>query len=135
MESVLLKLEIKIAGKRGKLGDFLKSLGSNQAKRRHPSTIYATAFVSDENEFIKIYTAANRELIDWIRTHKPESVYIMAKALKKDISNLSKTLRALARFSLVRLEEGHSVRRTLTPYVDWDRLEVLFPPRAKKKAA
>jgi len=138
MESVLLKLEIKLAGNKGKLDDFLKDVGARSSTRNTSQKIlHATAFVIDDSEFSKIYTPTNKELINWIRANKPESVYEMAKALKKDLSNLSKTLRALAQFSLIRLEEGHSVRRTLTPFVDWEQLEVRFPTAksTKRKAA
>ena len=138
MESILLKLEIKLSGNKGKLEDFLKDVGvKSSPKNVSKKVIHATAFVKDDSEFSKIYTPTNKGLINWIRAHKPESVYEMAKELNKDLSNLSKILRTLAQFSLVRLEEGHSVRRTLTPFVNWDQLEVRFPTArgTKRKAA
>ena len=128
MDDTLLKLEIKISGAKGQRADLLKSVAAKAASKSSPrKVIEATAFVKDDAEFLKVYTTTNKKLIDWIRIHKPDSVYLMAKALKKDISNLSKTLRALAQFALVRLEEGQSARRTLTPFVDWSQLEVRFP--------
>ena len=138
MESILLKLEIRLSGSKGKLEDFLKVVGAKPISKNNAiGVIHATAFVKDDSEFSRIYTATNKELINWIRIHKPESVYEAAKALKKDLSNLSKTLRSLAQFSLVRLEEGNSSRRALTPFVDWDQLEVRFPVSqgTKRKAA
>ncbi len=136
MESILLRLEIRISGKHGKLNDFLSSVGSQpHNKKSAQKMIHAIAFVKDDVEFSRIYTPDNRDLINWIRKNRPESLYAMAKSLKKDLSNLSKTLRSLAQFSLVRLEEGHSVRRTLTPVVDWNQLEVLFPACQKNSGS
>jgi len=126
MASILLKLEIKLAGKKGTLDSFMKSVeGSPKPKR---GIIQAEAYVASEDEFNSVYTANNRSLIDWIRKNNSESVYAMAKAVEKDVSNLTKTLRALAKFSLVRLEEGETARKTLRAFVDWNQLEVRFPP-------
>jgi predicted transcriptional regulator len=133
MASVLLKLEIKRAGKSGNLNAFLAALETTPRPKK--GEIFAQVFVSNEDEFNSVYTSTNRELLNWIRSNEPESVYELAKALGKDASNLTKTLRALARFSLVRLEEGQAARKTLRPFVDWDVLEVRFPtPETKRKA-
>jgi hypothetical protein len=133
MATVLLKLEIKRAGKRGDLDSFLKSLRPPAKVRR--GILHAEAYVLDEREFESVYTATNRGLLDWIRENRPESVLAMAKSLGKDASNLTKTLRALAGFSLVRLEEGATVRRTLRPFVDWDQLEVRYPVSTRRRAS
>lgn len=133
MASVLLKLEIKRAGKTGNLRSFMAEL--NNLPKPKKGEICAQVFTTSEDEFNSVYTSTNRELINWIRIHKPESVYEMAKSLGKDASNLTKTLRALAKFSLVRLEEGHAARKTLRAVVEWDQLEVRFPaPFINKKA-
>jgi predicted transcriptional regulator len=133
MASVLLKLEIKLAGKSGNLGSFMAALET--APKPKKGEIFAQAFVNSEDEFNSVYTSTNRELLAWIRANEPESVYEMAKDLGKDASNLTKTLRALAKFSLVRLEEGNAARKTLRPFVDWEQLEVRFPaPELKRKA-
>ena len=128
MASILLKLEIKIAGNKGTLDSFMKSLDLREGNPKiTKGVIHAEAYVASEDEFNSVYTAHNRTLLNWVRENRPESVYAMAKALNKDVSNLSKVLRSLAKFSLVRLEEGESARRTLSAFVDWDQLEVKFP--------
>lgn len=125
MPSVLLKLEIRLAGKSGNLNDFMSALKA--APKPEKGILQAQAYVQNEDEFNSVYTSTNRQLLAWIRDNNPESVYAMAKALEKDVSNLTKTLRALSKFSLVRLEEGQAARKTLKAFVVWDRLEVLFP--------
>lgn len=133
MASVLLKLEIKRAGKSGNLDSFMSSLKS--APKTKKGEISAQAYVKSEDEFNSVYTSTNREILNWIRVHTPESVYEMAKELGKEASNLTKTLRALAKFSLVRLEEGNAARKTLRPFVDWEQLEVRFPSTELKRKA
>ena len=61
MESVLLKLEIKLAGQRGKLEDFLKSAEAKSSSQKSAQkVIHAMAFVKDDSEFSKIYTPMNK---------------------------------------------------------------------------
>lgn len=133
MASLLLKLEIKLAGKAGNLDSFMAVVDAGPKSKK--GEIFAQAFVKSEDEFNSVYTSTNRELLAWIRSNEPESVYKMAKELGKDASNLTKILRALAKFSLVRLEEGNAARKTLRPFVDWEQLEVRFPaPHLGRKA-
>lgn len=131
MASVLLKLEIKLAGKSGNLNDFMSTIEA--APKPKKGILRAQAYVQSEDEFISVCTSTNRQLLGWIRSTHPKSVYAMAEALGKDVSNLTKVLRALSRFSLVRLEEGQTARKTLMAFVDWDQLEVRFPAAALVK--
>lgn len=126
MAPILLKLELKrprTAGT-GTIDDFMRNLKLDESA--HPNTIDAMTIVEDDSRFVRIFTPTNRALIDWIRENKPESIYAMAKALKKDLSNLSKVLEELSFFCLVRIERGATVRYVHRPRVDWDILEVRF---------
>jgi len=125
MTNVLLKLEIRIAGKSGDLESFLSNVESSP--KPEANEFCSQVFVNNEDEFTSVYTSPNRELLAWIRSNQPKSVSEMAKNLGRTELDLSQTLRTLAKFSLVRLEEGNTASRTLRPFVDWEQLEVRFP--------
>jgi predicted transcriptional regulator len=75
-------------------------------------------FTSIES-FAKVLSERNRELLRVIAETKPQSLTELAKTSGRAKSNLSRTLKTMERFGLVRFEKGNG--RTLaprTPYTD-----------------
>ncbi|BDB29246.1 transcriptional regulator (plasmid) [Cupriavidus sp. P-10] len=70
----------------------------------------------------KVLSPANRELLTLISQTHPESLDELAEKTGRAISNLSRTLRTMERYNLVRLEAGP--RRRLAPRVDYDGVEL-----------
>jgi predicted transcriptional regulator len=69
--------------------------------------------------FAKVLSAANRELLRVIAETKPQSLGELAVRTGRAKSNLSRTLKTMERYGLVRFEKGKG--RTLvprTPYTD-----------------
>jgi predicted transcriptional regulator len=74
---------------------------------------------SSIESFAKVLSEHNRELLRVIAETKPQSLNELAAATGRAKSNLSRTLRTMERYGLVRLEKGKG--RTLvprTPYTD-----------------
>jgi len=84
-------------------------------------------WVRSMDEFRKLLSEKNINLLAAIRLHQPNSVSELAKQMQEDQGNLTKRLKMLASFGLVELEEGKRTRgRTaLVPRVSFDRI---IPP-------
>jgi predicted transcriptional regulator len=89
-------------------------------------------FTSTES-FAKILSAGNRELLRVIAEKAPGSLDELARITGKAKSNLSRTLRAMEGYGLVRLERGEHGR--ITPKVMHDRVELDLPLTLSRKAS
>jgi predicted transcriptional regulator len=81
-------------------------------------------FISTES-FAKVLSAGNRELLRIIAEKAPGSLDELARITGKAKSNLSRTLRTMEGYGLVRLERGE--RGRITPRVMHDRVELGLP--------
>jgi predicted transcriptional regulator len=89
-------------------------------------------FTSTES-FAKVLSAGNRELLRIIAEKGPGSLDELAQMTGKAKSNLSRTLRTMEGYGLVRLERGE--RGRITPKVMHDRVELDLPITAARKAS
>jgi predicted transcriptional regulator len=78
-------------------------------------------FTSTES-FAKVLSAGNRELLRIIAEQAPGSLDDLAQMTGRAKSNLSRTLKTMAGYGLVRLERGE--RGRITPKVTHDRVEL-----------
>ena len=60
--------------------------------------------------FAAVLSDENRELLRIIHDSKPESIAVLEQMTGRKASNLSRTLRTMAHYGLVRLEEGSQGR-------------------------
>ncbi len=81
-------------------------------------------FPSTES-FAKVLPAGNRDLLRVIAEQAPGSLDELARITGKAKSNLSRTLRTMEGYGLVRLERGE--RGRITPRVMHDRVELSLP--------
>ena len=88
-------------------------------------------FTSTES-FAKVLSAGNRELLRVIAEQEPGSLDELARLTGKAKSNLSRTLKTMAGYGLVRLERGE--RGRLTPKVTHDRVELDLRLSLSRKA-
>ncbi len=97
------------------------------AGRRKPSAQEPRIWVRSVDEFRKLMSEKNMNLLAAIRSQRPKSVSELARSIQEDQGNLTKRLKMLASFGLVELEEGERTRgRTaLVPKVTFDRI---IPP-------
>jgi predicted transcriptional regulator len=87
-------------------------------------------FTSTES-FAKILSARNRELLRVIADRAPQSLEELAQITGRAKSNLSRTLRTMEHYGLVRLDRDE--RGRVRPTVIYDRVELDVPlvPRRK----
>jgi predicted transcriptional regulator len=81
-------------------------------------------FTSTES-FAKVLSAGNRELMRIIAEKAPASLDELAELTGRAKSNLSRTLKTMEAYGLVRLERGE--RGRLSPTVVHDRVELELP--------
>lgn len=89
-------------------------------------------FTSTES-FAKVLSAGNRELLRVIAEKAPGSLDELARITGKAKSNLSRTLRTMEGYGLVRLERGE--RGRITPKVTHDRVALDLPLAWSRKAS
>ncbi|MFO1189818.1 MAG: helix-turn-helix domain-containing protein [Alphaproteobacteria bacterium] len=89
-------------------------------------------FTSTES-FAKVLSAGNRALLKIIAEKNPRSLDELSRLTGKAKSNLSRTLRTMERYGLIRLERGE--RGRITPKVMHDRVELVLPLMLARKAS
>jgi predicted transcriptional regulator len=77
---------------------------------------------SSVESFAKVLSEKNRALLALIAEKHPASIDALAAASGRAKSNLSRTLRTMERYGLVRLEKGQG--RKLRPVVTFGRVEL-----------
>jgi predicted transcriptional regulator len=87
-------------------------------------------FTSTES-FAKVLSAGNRELLRIIGEAAPDSIEELAQLTGRAKSNLSRTLKTMAGYGLIRLEPGE--RGRLAPKVTYDGVELYLPIAAARK--
>lgn len=88
-------------------------------------------FTSTES-FAKVLSAGNRELLRVIAEREPGSLDELARLTGKAKSNLSRTLKTMAGYGLVRLDRGE--RGRIAPRVTYDRIELDLQLSLSRKA-
>ncbi|MGF1614941.1 MAG: helix-turn-helix domain-containing protein [Gammaproteobacteria bacterium] len=89
--------------------------GERRASRNEPKVW----FTSTES-FAKVLSAGNRELLRVIAERSPGSLDELARMTGKAKSNLSRTLKTMEGYGLVRLDRGE--RGRIVPKVTYDRV-------------
>lgn len=89
-------------------------------------------FTSTES-FAKVLSAGNRALLRVVAERAPGSLDELARITRKAESNLSRTLRTMEGYGLVRLERGE--RGRITPKVMYDRVELDLPLTLSRKTS
>jgi predicted transcriptional regulator len=101
-----------------------RTLAVARGERRVAADEPKVWFASTES-FAKLLSAGNRELLRVIGETAPGSLDELARVTGKAKSNLSRTLRTMEAYGLVRLERGE--RGRIVPRVVHDRVELDLP--------
>jgi predicted transcriptional regulator len=102
--------------------------GQRKLAPREPRIWFPTT-----ESFAKVLSADNRDLLRVIAEKKPGSLEELAQLTGRAKSNLSRTLKTMVNYGLVRLERGP--RRRIAAKVVHDRIELELPLVRKEVAA
>jgi predicted transcriptional regulator len=92
------------------------------AGRRRRSASDPDIWFTSVESFAKVLSERNRALLATIIEKRPESIDALAAASGRAKSNLSRTLRTMEHYGLVRLEKGDG--RKIRPVVTFVQLEL-----------
>lgn len=93
-----------------------RTLAIARGERRVSANEPKIWFTSPES-FMKVLSNSNRALLEYIAAEHPESLQQIADKTGRRTSNLSRTLKTMERYGLVRLERGPRGRvRAEVPY-------------------
>ena len=81
-----------------------------------------TVWFTSIESFAKVLSERNRELLTLIAREKPDSLTELAALSGRNKSNLSRTLKTMARHGLVELEQGQ--RGRLVPQVPYEQVSL-----------
>lgn len=109
-----------------------RTLAVASGKRRIAAGEPKVWFTSTES-FARVLSQRNRELLRIIAEEAPGSLDELARISGRAKSNLSRTLKTMAGYGLVRIERG--VRGRLAAKVVHDRIELDLPLAGRRKAS
>ena len=109
-----------------------RTLAVASGKRRIAASEPKVWFTSTES-FAKVLSKGNRELLRIIAEEAPGSLDELARISGRAKSNLSRTLKTMAGYGLIRIERG--ARGLLAPKVVHDRIELDLPLAGRRKAS
>ena len=92
---------------------------------RRPAPGEPKVWFTSTESFAKVLSAGNRELLRIIADKAPESLDELAELTGRAKSNLSRTLKTMEGYGLVRLERGE--RGRISARVAHDRVELELP--------
>jgi predicted transcriptional regulator len=101
-----------------------RTMAIARGERRSAADEPKVWFTSTES-FARVLSAGNRELLRIIAEKTPESLDELAELTGRAKSNLSRTLKTMEGYGLVRLERGE--RGRISPKVTHDRVELELP--------
>lgn len=90
-----------------------------------------TVWFASTMSFAKFLSPGNCELLRVIHEQEPGSLEELAQLTGRAKSNLSRTLKAMAGYGLVRMEKGKGLK--LVPKVVHDRVELVLPLIERRK--
>lgn len=108
-----------------------RTLAMASGKRRIAAGEPKVWFTSTES-FARVLSKGNRELLRIIAEEAPGSLDELARLSGRAKSNLSRTLKTMAGYGLVRLERG--ARGRIAAKVVHDRIELDLPLPRRRKA-
>ena len=91
--------------------------GGKTAKKRG-------VYFTDLEAMRRVLTEKRLELLRAIKDQQPDSVYELAKNVKRDIKNVNEDLLLLRDMGLVSMTRSRKGRERLTPKVNYDKIQL-----------
>nr|WP_067297145.1 MarR family transcriptional regulator [Marinobacterium profundum] len=92
------------------------------AGRIKPKDTDPKVWVNSMESVGRLLNADNLSMIETIRKQHPATISDLAKLMKREQSNVSRTLKRMVEFHIVEFEEAHGKK---TPVVTWDELSIV----------
>ncbi len=114
------RIDIGIKGLKESLGDFVRTWGKLEAggKIKKEEGIYFESI----DTMRAILTNKRLLILKTIREKEPNSIYELAKILRRDIKNINQDLKLLSDVGLVTLEKIETDKKRVIPHVDYSKI-------------
>ncbi|QOG06352.1 MarR family transcriptional regulator [Aureimonas sp. OT7] len=90
-----------------------------------------TVWFPSTESFARLLSAGNRELLRIIHEQEPGSLEELAQITGRATPNVSRTLKKMESYGLIRMEKGKGLK--LEPKVNFDRVELALPLFERRK--
>ncbi|WJS87146.1 helix-turn-helix domain-containing protein [Paracoccus sp. TOH] len=90
-----------------------------------------TIWFPSTESFARLLSAGNRALLRVVHEQEPGSLEELAQITGRATPNVSRTLKKMESYGLIRMEKGKS--RKLEPKVNYDRVELALPLFERRK--
>jgi predicted transcriptional regulator len=97
-----------------------------------PASGDPTVWFPSTESFARLLSAGNRELLRIIHEQEPGSLEELAQITGRATPNVSRTLKKMESYDLIRMEKGKG--RKLVPQVVHDRVELVLPLIERRKS-
>lgn len=114
-------ISITIKHRKDVLKEFAEAL--HHAKKGLPLKQEEISF-QNINTLRKVLTEKRIEILHMVKEHHPESIYELAKLLKRDLKSVNVDIEILKSLGLITLEELQDARQRLKPKIDFDAINV-----------
>lgn len=119
------KIEIKIQGGEKAFKEVERTIKRIKSGKT-PKSRTVVSF-EDLNEFRSFLTPNRIKLMAFIKKNKPNSVYELAKTLKRDRRHVTEDLTILRNLGFVELKKEKNLRDMVKPVVAFDKIEIDIP--------
>ncbi len=119
------KIDIGIKGLKESLKDFAgvwKKIESGKKVKKEEGIYFDSI-----DTMRAVLTNKRLQVLKAIREHKPESVYELAKLLRRDLKNVNQDLKLLSEIGLVTLEKTETNKKRVIPHVDYAKILLEIP--------
>lgn len=76
--------------------------------------------------YSQIFTKSRIEILLYLTSHSPTSIYDLAKSLKRNFKNVYTDINTLSELGLIKLEKSNSSRGSLIPTAKYSGIELSF---------
>lgn len=118
MKSNKVKITIKSADQLK--SEFIDSFENKKSNLQKQNEIVFT----DIKSFMEILTLRRLEILIYLNQYKPDSIYELARGLKRDFKNVHTDVHRLFDMDLIDLEPSGTARNGLTPKAKYTGIEL-----------
>lgn len=76
--------------------------------------------------YSQIFTKSRIEILLYLTSNTPDSIYDLAKSLKRNFKNVHTDISILSELGLIKLEKSNSTRGSLIPRAKYSAIELSF---------
>lgn len=118
----LKKFKITIKSTSSLKDELISAVRGKAKKIQDPSEIVLNSVAA----YSQIFTKSRIEILLYLTSNSPTSIYDLAKSLKRNFKNVHTDVNLLKEIGLIKLEKSNSDRGSLVPKAKYSGIELSF---------